>query len=279
MFWRFLPSDDKKVQRFISRDCDSRLNARDRFAVEEWIGSVRACHCLRDHPNHFLPIQGGMWGCDNRFSKKSNTTMIGLIEKFLLSEEKCKSDNGWGCDQTFLNSVIWPLIEMDQIGHNSFFCTRRTNSFGFPTPRDSNHQFVGQVFNDDDTPIQQDIEKIRTATTVQECKSTNKQDFLPPFYNEIGTSQHQPIEHEQNFTLTMPQWLHSNSNVTIVMKRARVDRMGEQTRAFILLSAFADCHGYNFCLGYSSGQKYAFEFSIPICPPDFPSEGTIQYIN
>ena len=61
MFWRFLVAgqfkcqarleeltlidlcsvDDPEVQRYIVRDTDSRLNARERFAVEEWITSGR----------------------------------------------------------------------------------------------------------------------------------------------------------------------------------------------------------------------------------------------
>ena len=39
MFWRFMVADDPSVDRFIVRDTDSRLNPRDRFAVEEWITS------------------------------------------------------------------------------------------------------------------------------------------------------------------------------------------------------------------------------------------------
>ena len=30
MFWRFMVADDAKVDRYIVRDVDSRLNARDR---------------------------------------------------------------------------------------------------------------------------------------------------------------------------------------------------------------------------------------------------------
>ena len=39
MFWRFLVAADEQVDRFIVRDSDSRLNARERLAVEEWIAS------------------------------------------------------------------------------------------------------------------------------------------------------------------------------------------------------------------------------------------------
>ena len=36
MFSRFLVLNDSSVDRFIIRDADSRLNSRDRFAVQEW---------------------------------------------------------------------------------------------------------------------------------------------------------------------------------------------------------------------------------------------------
>ena len=51
-----------QVDRFIVRDSDSRLNARERLAVEEWIQSGTLVHSLRDHPNHDRPLNGGMWG-------------------------------------------------------------------------------------------------------------------------------------------------------------------------------------------------------------------------
>eukprot|EP00967_Tisochrysis_lutea_P030428 scaffold35722_cov32-Tisochrysis_lutea.AAC.3 len=44
------------------RDSDSRLNPRERLAVEEWISSGFKIHSLRDHPNHDRPLNGGMWG-------------------------------------------------------------------------------------------------------------------------------------------------------------------------------------------------------------------------
>ena len=39
MFWRFLVAADPDVDRFIIRDSDSRINPRERLAVEEWIAS------------------------------------------------------------------------------------------------------------------------------------------------------------------------------------------------------------------------------------------------
>lgn len=62
MFWRFMVAEDSTVDRYIIRDADSRPNARDRFAVESWIESKYAIHILRDHVNHCIVMNGGMWG-------------------------------------------------------------------------------------------------------------------------------------------------------------------------------------------------------------------------
>ena len=56
-------ASDPSVDRYVVRDTDSRLNARERFAVEEWIQSGTAVHAMRDHPKHYPnPIMGGCWG-------------------------------------------------------------------------------------------------------------------------------------------------------------------------------------------------------------------------
>jgi len=59
MFWRFLVADDESVDRWIVRDSDSRLNARDRFAVEEWItsGKVRESKCLKCLFAHHVGVE------------------------------------------------------------------------------------------------------------------------------------------------------------------------------------------------------------------------------
>ena len=47
MFYRFLIAVDDSVDRYIIIDVDSRLNARDRIAVEEWIKSKEKVHIVR----------------------------------------------------------------------------------------------------------------------------------------------------------------------------------------------------------------------------------------
>ena len=62
MFSRFLVAADESVDRYIIRDADSRLNARDSLAVHDWIESNMTLHSVRDHTNHCNGINGGMWG-------------------------------------------------------------------------------------------------------------------------------------------------------------------------------------------------------------------------
>lgn len=67
-----------QVDRWIVRDSDSRLNPRERFAVEEWIQSGKAVHTIRDHPNHERPLNGGLWGG----TKGAVSGMNNLIKQF-----------------------------------------------------------------------------------------------------------------------------------------------------------------------------------------------------
>ena len=51
-------ANDDTVDRYIIRDVDSRLNIRERFAVEEWINSDKQFHLMRDHPQQAAVIMG-----------------------------------------------------------------------------------------------------------------------------------------------------------------------------------------------------------------------------
>ena len=86
------------------RDTDSRLNARERFAVEEWIQSGKGVHSIRDHPNHERPLNGGLWGG----TKGAVQGMTKLVKNF--------SNKGkYGLDLTFLNEKVWPTIKHNQM--------------------------------------------------------------------------------------------------------------------------------------------------------------------
>ena len=133
MFWRFYPAGEEDVDVVIVRDCDSRLNQREKDAVDEWLNSDKGFHIMRDHPYHTTEILGGMWG-----SKKGVVTKIkDYINDYI-------KGNFWQVDQHFLRDIIYPLIKDNCVVHDEFFDNKP-----FPSKREHN-QFVGQAFNEKD---------------------------------------------------------------------------------------------------------------------------------
>lgn len=128
---RFLPLSEN-IGYMISRDCDSRISAREQQAVNQWIQSKKTFHIMRDHPFQFnFPILAGMFG-----SKK------------ILDNQNCFSDNmnhGHFSDQIFLQKYIWPLIYQDCLIHDSVHNT----GLPFPTNR-NNYEFIGDTFDYND---------------------------------------------------------------------------------------------------------------------------------
>jgi hypothetical protein len=133
MFWRFYPAGEQDVDVVIIRDCDSRLNNREKEAVNEWLNSDKGFHIMRDHPYHKTEILGGMWG-----SKKGVTPNIKKqIETYI------KGDF-WQVDQNFLRDIIYPIVKNNSLVHDEFFDKKP-----FPSIR-KNKEFVGDVFDEND---------------------------------------------------------------------------------------------------------------------------------
>jgi len=131
MFWRFYPAGEEGVEVMLSRDADSRLNLREKAAVDEWLASDKDFHIMRDHPAHDAPIMGGMWG--------ARGTILKDIKKMI--DEYQKGDF-WQVDQNFLREKIYPLIKDKSFVHDEFFEKKP-----FPTER-QNKEFVGDVFDE-----------------------------------------------------------------------------------------------------------------------------------
>jgi hypothetical protein len=136
MFWRFYPASEPEVAVMLSRDCDSRLTARERAAVDAWLASDRDFHVMRDHPAHYTSILGGMWGVRNGRLRD----MRALIDTY-------PKGDFWQVDQEFLETVIAPRVRDHWLEHDEYFARRR-----FPTAR-IGRQFVGQPFDAFDRPL------------------------------------------------------------------------------------------------------------------------------
>ena len=71
----------------VSRDLDSRFNARETAAVQDWLADVSgAFHVMRDHPAHSIEMLGSGWG-----------VRLGQIERNMV-------------DETFVQAIQDPMF-------------------------------------------------------------------------------------------------------------------------------------------------------------------------
>jgi hypothetical protein len=133
MLWRFKPITDGEVNIFICRDTDSRLNLREKFAVDEWLESDKSVHIMRDHPYHGNSMLGGMIG----FKRSIFEIVSSSLQQFTFKDE-------YGTDYNFFNNILYPIAKEDCIIHDEIF-DKKT----FPTKR-LNNEFVGQVLDEND---------------------------------------------------------------------------------------------------------------------------------
>jgi hypothetical protein len=135
-FWRFLPAAEESVEALIVRDTDSRLNLREKAAVEEWLQSGKAFHIMRDHPDHKALIPAGMWGCRG-----------GAIPQMATLIDDWQDFDGKWRDQDFLARRIYPLIADDCFIHTDLVRFVGETVHPFPTKR-IEQEFVGESFQD-----------------------------------------------------------------------------------------------------------------------------------
>ncbi len=111
LFWRFLVSDDENVTRFICRDCDSRLNVREKNAVDAWVSSGQLFHIMRDSYMHAELILAGMWGGTSGVLPNIQHMISAFYNPF---HEK------W-IDQTWLAHMVWPIIKNKNLTHDTYY--------------------------------------------------------------------------------------------------------------------------------------------------------------
>lgn len=142
MFWRFLPADDLDVERFLSRDCDSRIGPEEAAACAEWIAEDKILWTVRAHPAHGRPINGGMFGLQVQRENWRAPSFAQAMRGFLAN----KSDPGaYGTDQEFLCTWLWQWAHVSATQHDAVTRQAYPRSKPFPVkwpwPR-----FMGEVF-------------------------------------------------------------------------------------------------------------------------------------
>jgi hypothetical protein len=139
VLWRFLPKDG--VERFISRDGDSRLSMREKNAVDDWILSGKSLHIMRDHPHHGYPIYAGLFGLvvsENLNLKDDVLEFVGPNNNQLFNKY---------ADTPFLDKYVYNkyVVNGDMICHDSCYTTF-PYSKPFPTKMED-HRFVGEIYD------------------------------------------------------------------------------------------------------------------------------------
>lgn len=117
MFPRFLVHDLPEVERYLIRDADSRLCARESVCVQEWIVERTALHVIRDHPYHLNAMMGGGWG----LYKPAAIPQRSMAD---LMQPRWSAAIKYGQDQDFLASVVWPLYWRSSTQHDTFKTAR-----------------------------------------------------------------------------------------------------------------------------------------------------------
>lgn len=155
LFYRFVPLAWSNCEYLIVRDCDSRLNWRERGAVDEWIASGKTWSVLRDHPAHRRPMLGGTFGARGN----ALPNFVPQLQQWL-GDRPVQHD----MDQHFLADVVWPEARKDCCVHDSMFVrgywsdVSLSESYGsvshdFPPHADiAPSRFVGDVILADGTP-------------------------------------------------------------------------------------------------------------------------------
>lgn len=160
MFWRFLVADDADVERFVVRDCDSRVGQEEAAAVAEWIKDDTILHTCRAHPAHGRPINGGMWGLQTQRDNWRAPNFTHAIEGFLKDHP---DPMGYSVDQDFLCKWLWHWAKSSATQHDAVTRLAYPGSKPFPVkwawPR-----FMGEVIlvdaNGNDYPREGDYQQI-----------------------------------------------------------------------------------------------------------------------
>lgn len=136
MFWRFEPAGESDLDALIVRDADSRLNPREKAAVDAWLASGLDLHLMRDDWRHAQwLVLGGMWGVRGGVIP----TMRELIQSWRGGHEKL-------ADQYFLSLLMGPLVQQGRaVQHVREGIASPFGGTPFPDHDPWDGQYVGEI--------------------------------------------------------------------------------------------------------------------------------------
>lgn len=146
MLWRFEPILlFPYIECFISRDIDTRIQPREVLAVNEWLGTNnKTLHIMRDHPQHYPKILGGMYG----ISSNINLNDIDWIETI---EEFYRNNGEHTDDQYFLYKYVYEKVNINhKMIHDEIKRYEGDECKEFPIKYEQNGHFVGCYIYEND---------------------------------------------------------------------------------------------------------------------------------
>jgi hypothetical protein len=214
MLSRLLAYDDPKVWYTLPRDADSRLSLREVMAVHEFLQASMMemdhfmphhndeslssssqhhhsdhhdhaiyFHVMRDHPDHIVPVMGGMMGMKRGLLQHAATlnatSMFQLVHRTLQRNPR-HLGGVYGEDQQFLRNYLWPHVRHVTLDHDMMLerCQRHRSKHcrEFPLgPRDESiDYFVGSGFKEKDEQQQEWRTKHVQHTCVLQCNLTKE---------------------------------------------------------------------------------------------------------
>jgi hypothetical protein len=126
MMERFFAIDDEDVEIMMVRDADSHVHWKDRWAINDFLSKPEfLVHTIRDHVEHTAKLMGGLWG----MRKIPEFSIRKQYELFTQNP----IDRGYGLDQSFLTTYIYPYIINVLLVHVSGgFVFQNEHSVKFP---------------------------------------------------------------------------------------------------------------------------------------------------
>jgi len=141
MSYRFFSIDEPNVELMCVRDADSRITERDRACIQDFVESDKLFHIIRDHPNHFHKIMGGMWGIKKPLLQEPLQDLFHKWRQFHSSTEF------WN-DMDFLRDTFYPHVLYFSMIHDElhdFEPPMLRTPFRIPLDDQKQH-FIGQVY-------------------------------------------------------------------------------------------------------------------------------------
>lgn len=154
--WRF---EDLFIKDAIvlCRDADSRFSDREVTLVNEWLGSSKDFHIIRDHRHHMVPIMAGTFGSRNncleyigipdQLVNINRIPMNYVMGRELFESFKCgipSERNKYLVDQIFLAQYVYNFIISNSIVHCSHNAYEPFAKKVYPVETG----FVGEVVTD-----------------------------------------------------------------------------------------------------------------------------------